>query len=30
MRDVSMLTNNGVNVKKSLELFGDISTYDDT
>ena len=30
MRDVSMLTNNGVNVKKSLELFGDMATYDDT
>lgn len=30
MRDVNLLINNGVNVKKSLELFGDMSTYDDT
>ena len=30
MRDVNLLVNNGVNVKKSLELFGDMATYDDT
>ncbi len=30
MRDVNLLINNGVNVKKSLELFGDMRTYDDT
>ena len=30
MRDVNLLINNGVNVKKSLELFGDMATYDDT
>ena len=30
MKDVSILTNNGVNVKKSLELFGDMETYDQT
>ncbi len=30
MRDVNLLINNGVNVQKSLELFGDMSTYDDT
>ena len=30
MKDVSILTNNGVNVQKSLELFGDMATYDDT
>ena len=28
MRDVNLLINNGVNVKKSLELFGDMETYD--
>jgi CheY-like chemotaxis protein len=27
-RDVSILTNSGVNVAKSLELFGDMETYD--
>lgn len=30
MKDVSLLTNNGVNVEKSLELFGDMETYNDT
>ena len=28
MKDVSILINNGVNVEVSLELFGDIATYD--
>lgn len=30
MKDVSILTNNGVNLEKSLELFGDMETYEDT
>ncbi len=30
MKDVSLLINNGVNVQKSLELFGDMATYDAT
>ena len=30
MKDVSVLTGNGVNVKKALELFGDMETYDQT
>ena len=30
MKDVNILTNNGVNVNKALELFGDMATYDDT
>jgi len=30
MKDVSILTSNGVNVDKALELFGDMATYDDT
>lgn len=30
MRDVNVLTENGVNVKKALELFGDMETYDQT
>ncbi len=30
MRDVNILKNNGVNVEKALELFGDMETYDDT
>ena len=30
VKDVSLLTNNGVNVAKSLELFGDMTTYDAT
>ena len=30
MKDVNILTSNGVNVNKALELFGDMATYDDT
>ena len=30
MKDVSILTSNGANVKKALELFGDMETYDMT
>lgn len=30
MKDVNLLTSNGVNVTKSLELLGDMETYDDT
>lgn len=30
MKDVNILINNGVNVQGSLELFGDMSMYDDT
>lgn len=30
MKDVNLLTNNGVDVEKSLELFGDMETYDET
>ena len=30
MRDVKILTDNGVNLAKSLELFGDMETYDAT
>lgn len=30
MKDVNILKNNGVNVLKSLELFGDMETYDET
>jgi CheY-like chemotaxis protein len=30
MKDVNILTNNGVNVAASLELFGDMATYDET
>ena len=30
MKDVSFLTSNGVNVEKSLELFGDMETYNTT
>lgn len=30
MKDVNILINNGVDVDKSLELFGDMSMYDDT
>lgn len=30
MKDVNLLIGNGVNVTKSLELFGDMATYDDT
>lgn len=29
MKDVNILKDNGVNVEKSLELFGDMATYDD-
>lgn len=28
MKDVNILTSNGVDIKKSLELFGDMNTYD--
>jgi CheY-like chemotaxis protein len=30
MKDVNILINNGVNIEKSLEIFGDMQTYDDT
>ncbi len=30
MKDVNILKNNGVNVEKSLELFGDMDTYNET
>lgn len=30
MRDVNILINNGVDVQKSLELFGDMEVYDET
>ena len=30
MKDISLLTSNGVNVDGSLELFGDISIYNET
>ena len=30
MKDVNILINNGANVKKALELFGDMETYDET
>ena len=30
MKDVNILTNNGVNVEGSLELFGDMEMYDET
>ncbi len=30
MKDVNLLKANGVNIEKSLELFGDMQTYDDT
>ena len=30
MKDVNLLIENGTNVKKALELFGDMETYDDT
>lgn len=29
MREVEILTSNGVNVKQSLEYFGDMATYDE-
>ncbi len=28
MKDISVLTSNGIDIKKSLELFGDMNTYD--
>lgn len=28
MKDITILTNNGVDIQKSLELFGDMQTYD--
>lgn len=30
MKDINLLTNNGIDVNKSLELFGDMETYDET
>ncbi len=30
MKDVNLLTSNGVNIEQSLELFGDMDTYNDT
>ena len=30
MKDTSILTNNGVNLQKSLELFGDMDLYNET
>jgi len=30
MKDVNLLISNGVNINKSLELFGDMETYNDT
>ena len=30
MKDINILLNNGVNLNKSLELFGDQETYDET
>lgn len=30
MKDVNLLTQNGVNLQESLELFGDMTTYDET
>ena len=30
MKDVNILTSNGVNVEQSLELFGDMETYNET
>ena len=30
MKDVNILITNGANVKKALELFGDMETYDQT
>ena len=30
MKNINILLNNGVNVQKSLELFGDMATYDET
>ena len=30
MRDISILTDNGVNIESALELLGDLSFYDET
>ena len=30
MKDVNILKNNGVDVDQSLELFGDMETYNET
>ena len=30
MRDKTMLINNGIDINKSLELFGDMEMYDET
>ena len=30
MKDVNILRANGINLEKSLELFGDIETYNET
>lgn len=30
MKDVNLLTSNGVNIEQSLELFGDMEMYDET
>ena len=30
MKDIHFLENNGVNIPKSLELFGDADTYNET
>ena len=30
MRDIKYLEQNGVDINKSLELFGDVNTYNDT
>ena len=30
MKDINFLISNGVNINKSLELFGDIQTYNST
>ena len=30
MKDINLLTSNGIDVQKSLELFGDMSVYDET
>ena len=30
MKDVNLLISNGVNIQKSLELFGDMETYNAT
>ena len=30
MKDTTILTNNGINVQASLELFGDMEMYDET